>query len=212
MKFSCISCLWLVSLALLLCFAGGCNVGGFAADALTPRIRNAQYVPPKTQTMLVLVENRTNPGMVVAEAEQLANVIITDLKDHEVCGITDPQKLQDLRDRLGTKVDKMSISDLGKALGANQVLYVNLVHLQLANTEGLPQSGEMELRVHVVDVKTNDTVWPLGSADFPLTFKTPLTVDVDSRKLEIIRNGLLCDAGTTVGRLFHDTNLDKEQE
>ena len=60
-----IVCLAMLSALPLL---AGCNIVGLFADAI-PKTIDAKHTPPQVP-MLVLVENRQNPGALVAEADQ----------------------------------------------------------------------------------------------------------------------------------------------
>jgi hypothetical protein len=181
---------------------GGCALFGFAAQALFPPKINAQYEPPKAAPMLILVENRQNPGMSVAESDELTSYIADDLNAYEVCPVVDRTKLQALRDQQEKSADKMSISEIGKAVGAQQVLYVDLRRSSIGNVEGVPLHGRLDIAVHIVDVKSGRTTFPKTSTEaYAMTFETPLTAGGNDPAL--IRQALLGNAGTSIGRLFH---------
>ena len=189
--------------------AGGCTAAGFVANAVVPPITKAQYVPPKTQRMLVLVENRENPGMSVAEADCITSYILDDLAAYEVCPLLDAKKLHALRDAQGEKINKLSISQIGKALGARQVLYVDIQRINVGSVQGVPQHGRMDATVRIVDVERSATVWPTTGDSAPISVETPLTQDIDGRLAAAIREALLRSAALSVSRLYHDTNRDQ---
>jgi len=182
---------------------GGCNVIGYGLSAIPQKIE-AQYTPPKTP-ILVLVENQQNPGMTVDEGDELTGYILDELATYEVAPLVEMKKLQDLRDS-GTNVDKMTISQIGKAVGAEQVLYVDLRRVNVGEAvEGIPLHGRLDATVRIVEVKTGRTSFPVsGSGTWPVTFETPITQDTSRANPRTIRESLLRAAGTTIGQLFHD--------
>ena len=189
----------LLSIAVM---SGGCAFFGLAAHAVIPEKIEAQYEPPKTP-MLVLVENQANPEMLVAESEQLAKFIIDDLVTYEVAPIVDTKKLQQLRDT-EPQMQKLTISEIGRRLGAKQVLYVNVVRMSVGEIEGVPLHGKIETLVHMVDVDSGRTKFPSMGESWPVGYETPLTRDYSKAGPASVREGLLRTAGTTIGRLFHD--------
>lgn len=201
--------LTIVCLAALpaLLLLGGCNVIAYAASAL-PQKFDAKYVPPKTP-MLVLVENRQNPGTLITEADQLTLFIMDDLATYKVAPLVELKKLYELRDN-EKNVDKMTISQIGKAVGAQQVLYVDLQRLIVSETEGgVPVHSRLEATVHMVDVKTGTTTFPaMGQANWPINLVTPITTVDNRNNSAALRESLLQSAGTSIGQLFHDYQVD----
>jgi hypothetical protein len=179
----------------------GCDVAGFAAQAVFPEVVKAQYTPPKTP-MLVLVENRQNPTMGIAESDELAAYIIDELKTYEVCPIIEPKAFQQYCDE-HPDWNKMSISELGKGVGAAQVLYVDVQRIGFGQITGVPASGRIDVAVHVVDVKDRRTVFPSAITDsVPLTYETPLLTGQED--VASAQHGLIQAMGTRIGRLFHE--------
>lgn len=190
----------LAAMALL----GGCNIVGYVASAV-PQTVDARYEPPKTP-MLVLVENRQNPGMAIPEADQLTGFIIDDLVTYEVAPLVEQKKLYKLRDN-EKDIDKMTISQIGKAVGAEQVLYVDLQRLNVGGQEeGIPTHGRLEAVVQIVDVKSGKTTFPaMGQGGWPVSFETPMaSLGMSRQNPEAVRESLLRTAGTSISRLFHD--------
>lgn len=193
--------------ALLMCVGGlmigGCSIAEFIAQAAFPKIIDAQYKPPKKQPMLVLVENLQNPDMGLAETDELTAYVIDDLKAYEVCPIIEPKVLQRFCDD-NPHWAKLSISQLGKGVGAEQVLYVDLQHVGFNQVAGVPSSGRIDVTVHMVDVATSKTVFPKSMTDsLALSYETPLLV-AKAPEIEAAQHSLLQAMGTTIGRLFHD--------
>lgn len=209
------ACLLLVLAAFALP-AAGCNilrVVGLVGEAIIPPTEPAEYVPPKKAPMLVLVENRKDPGRAWAESEQLAALITTDLADHKVCPIIPQHKLIDLRDKDPVAMRRMSITEIGKALDAQQVLYVDLMSVDTPAVTGTPVKGRIEMRLHVVDVATGKTAWPLAPnepTEMSFEAKAPLSQEDD--RMVIFSETLLRGAAHSVARLFYEYNPQSEAQ
>ncbi len=193
-------------LAGILAGSAGCSVLGFAVYSIFPQKVKAMYVPPKTP-MLVMVENRANPGMLVAEGEQLANFIMDDLSAYNVAPLIPHEKLEELRDTR-SDIDRMTISQIGKAIGARQVLYVDLQRIRIGGGDGIPNDGRVECRVYIVDVETGTTAFPVASAEgWPVSLETPISARTREQDLPLVRERLLRTLGTRIGSMFHDRKL-----
>lgn len=193
------------ALALVLMTSGGCALFGFLAYTFTPPRVEAMYKPPLTP-ILVLVENRDNPGMLVAETDQLTAFILDELAAFEVAPLIPRDKLEHLRDS-NPDIDKLTISQIGKELGAQQVLYVDLQRISIGALGGIPAHGRVDARVHMVDVATGKMTFPRNSEEgWPISIETPITQDIKESDLPGVSENLLRAAGTTIGRMFHKYN------
>jgi TolB-like protein len=118
-----------------------------------------QYVPDRNKPMLVLVENYHNPDAGRIDAQRVTIQVVEELIRYHIAPVItreDAESLRGLADYRGMKVE-----EVGRAAGAGQVLYVNLLPVKVDNTVG----GEMlkartEMRVRVVDVESGQTLWP----------------------------------------------------
>ncbi len=182
---------------------GGCMYIGYAASAIPNKIE-ARYTPPKTP-LLVLVENKQNPGTMVTEADQLSSFIMEDLRAHKVAPLVELKKLYEARDQ-EKDFDKLKITQIGKAVGAQQVLYVDLRRFNVNEDDGggIPLHARIEATVRMVDVQTGVTTFPAaGQADWPVSMETSITSTVSRSSPEAVRESLLRSAGSSIGRLFH---------
>jgi hypothetical protein len=146
----------------ILFFAGvpGCVIVGALTNKIIPEAPvPARYVPAKDKPMLVLVENYRNPGAAGLDAQRVALHVAEALRRYRVAPVVDPDAAESLRSR--DDYHAMKVQDVGRAAGAQQVLYVNLQQFALDNTVGGEMvKGRAELRVRVVDVATGNTLWP----------------------------------------------------
>jgi len=202
------ACGLLLGIMLLAC--GGCGVAGAAATILYPPRVEPMYVPVKTAPMLVLVENRQNPGMVVPEADELSGYITREIERQQIAPVVPLTRLQALRDRDPQAAKKMSISDIGKAVDARQVLYVDLISIQATDVVGMPTTGKVEMLVHVVDPATGKTLWPTNP--YPVRYQTTATREFESGEETGLRSKLMQGAAKSVVHLFYEWDPEAEEE
>jgi len=162
--------------ALLLCAAlNGCALVGAVADKVSgdPQVP-AQYVPQKEIT-LVLVENYQNPSSAAIASEQLDREIASELIEHKVAPIVNPDRVTEVRLHSPQTFNKLDIAGIGRTFGAKQVLYVDVRSFNIDDAIG----GDMvkanaEARVRIVDASTGRTLWPVESqSGYPVTMQTP---------------------------------------
>src|SRR2546426_898908 len=89
---------------------------------------------------------------------------ISDWEDDAV-PLKSPDDLYQLRAADPIKFRKMTIPSVGKAVGAKQVLYVNLTQSRVDLTPGTEMlKGRIGVLVRVVDVTSGVTRWPSGAS------------------------------------------------
>jgi Peptidoglycan-synthase activator LpoB len=192
--------------------AGGCmtTAGALMYGINGPANNPATYVPPKDPTVVV-VENYRNPTAGEFDADQIAEEVTQDLKEHNTVPMIDPDKLQALRDEDESKYATMKIQDLGKAVGAKQVIYVDLVGSGI-ETDPSQRSlhGHASVRVKVVDVSTGETRWPAGASEgYPLQVEIPYN-DADPRIAATMESQMISKLADEIGNLFHEWKPETE--
>lgn len=169
--------------AALLGAAGACYpLGAVLYKTVGPMPIDAQYVPDTTKPMLVFVERFNAAGGAaggvesVQECENLARGIQQELLARNIAPQVDSMAVANLRakDPLGFRA--MTVSQIGGAAGAHQVLYVNLLSSQLRMTEGSNlMRGQMAARVKVIDVASGHVLWPAEASDgHTVSVQTPI--------------------------------------
>jgi len=191
-----------ILLLMLTCLAG-CNVvGAVQYAAMGPPRQEAMYVPPKRPT-LVLVENYKTPSAVAMDADRLAMLVGQELAAQQVAPIVDQAHLSALRERKGSEFRNMRISEIGRAVQADQVIYINLVESEVQQTAGLLKAV-IAVRVKVVDAHTGETLWPKDSADgYLISNETPVVRPEENVTESTIRAQMLALTARHVGRLFY---------
>jgi hypothetical protein len=192
-------------IALLLCaMAGGCALVGAVADKVSgdPQVP-AQYVPQKDIT-LVLVENYQNPSSAAIASEQLDRQIASDLIEHKVAPIVNPDRVSEVRLHNPQMFNKLDIAGIGRTFGARQVLYVDVRSFNIEDAIG----GEMvkasaEARVRIVDAVTGRTLWPVESqAGYPVSLQTPYIAIKEGVSESKVREEATRALGDRIAKLF----------
>jgi hypothetical protein len=187
-----------------LALAGCAAPAAIAYKLFGPPPVPARYVPPPTEPMLVLVENPFSGAVAIPEADELSRVIYQDLDEHKVAPQIDPAKVADLRDRSPNMFAKMSIAEIGRTVGAKQVLYVHIDRLDLDTPTATDMvKTRMSASVKVVDTTTAMTAFPQSGETEPFTHETPHTRIEAATNASELKRFLLRQAGMEIARWFY---------
>jgi len=196
--------MWVPLLAAVAMLTAGCG----APSALLYKLYGPPPIPPKYvvphEPLLLLVENAHSGSVAIPEADELARVIYDDLQEHHVAPLVDFAKLHELRDHNPQAFGKMTIADIGRALGAKQVLYL---HVDQINIEQ-PQGGDVvrlkiAVQAKMVDVPTAITVWPTSGETEPYIHETRLQRIEPGTTKSGLNHQILRQSGTDIARWFY---------
>jgi hypothetical protein len=156
----------LVISSLLLCgMIGGCQIlGAIVGKAQGAPPVDALFVPKKVPT-LVLAEHAPASGVDDVSSEDIGRRTADFWNDQKVSPLIDVSKLEELRVNRPDDYYKMSTVAIGRALGAEQVLYIDVrdSHDESAGgTETIRAKGSV--RVRLIEVATGQTLWPPDAA------------------------------------------------
>jgi hypothetical protein len=202
------------TLLAMICFCGsGCEVlGTIAHIAVGDPPIPAQYVPPKAPT-LVLVENFRSPGAVQLDGDMIAHLVCEELKEKGKLDVIDPDKLVPIREEDPAKFQKMSIPELGKAVGAKQVIYVDLIESDFSSdTSQSVVHATATARVRVVDVASTQTLWP-ASPPGGKELSNKIDFDpVDTSHALSMRTDMLTQLSSQISKLFYTWKADNTDQ
>ncbi len=201
----------LLTAACLLPFCSGCNImSALAYKTMGPNKLPAEYTPAKEPT-LVLAESYGKANDLQPYADQLGNLVSRELEAHKVAPLVDDKKLMALRGEKANGYDKMKIPDVGRAVGAKQVVYIDLKQCGIQSVPGSDMfQGSIEANVRIVDVQTGQTRWPDVGDSHPFKKTTEFTRR-DARDTPLaVRNLMLEDLAAAIGRLFYEVKPDFE--
>lgn len=196
-------------MTVLLMAGGGCQAAGFAAAMLKPPVKvEAQYKPPTTRPIAVLVDSdraRGSGAQALGMRDSLASYIVQELRKNEVGIIIDSSKIYDLRTSNPKAFKTMSVDEIGRRVGADQVIVVDILKVNVSeSTGGQLLHGELSALVRVVDAKTGQTLWPANLSDgFPMDIDTPFTQTDDTTNMATVRDGIGLGAGDQIAKLFY---------
>jgi len=199
--------LWVIACAL-----GGCS----AAGAIMHKVAGPPAVPakfvPAPKPLLVLVENYSRQSSGHADEDLLARYVEGELKEHKVAPVVDSTKLRELRMARPGDFHELSISNLGRKVGAEQVLYVNIVESRIEPLLGDESvRTQTSVRVKMIDVSNGETRWPTDmEAGFPLEYKSEWGTGIGRSEMEI-KQGIYRALSDRIAKLFYKWKPDQEE-
>ncbi len=103
----------------------------------------------------------------------------------------------------------MTIAELGKAVGAQVIIYATIDAWQLSQ-DGVSVSPAARARVKIVDAENDVRIWPADSGGFPVNAAlppqvTPMSTNADRDELNLALANLL---GRNIARLFFEYERD----
>ncbi|MHC4767766.1 MAG: hypothetical protein ACYTEI_03515 [Planctomycetota bacterium] len=201
----------LVASAAACVLMASCNILSPAAYLAFGQPKAPALYEPEDRTTVVFVDDRHNaiPMNATRIRREIADRISMDLMEQEV--ITDMISSRDAmvmarnRDREG---QLMSIDGLGAAVGAQQVIYVEMISFR-GTSDGYSPKPTASCRIKVIDVPNRVRLFPAPDADppfFPVTIESPAispelyTSTEGRRQIENILAALL---GDQIAKLFY---------
>jgi hypothetical protein len=176
---------FLASLAAVALLGAGCN---FITPALWiaqgPPKKPAEYTLPKDKKLVVFVDDRHN----VVSRLQLRSAMADDVseyirKEGLVKEVLSGRELISYARRVETSTKRVSIEDLGAAVSADVVLYIEMDVFTLSPDGAMPRPTA-EAHVKVVDVKGKERLFPPPGAD-PKGY--PVSAQIDTYSFDAYR-------------------------
>jgi hypothetical protein len=189
----------------------GCNIVGPAAAVLSgPPQRDAEYILPDVPTV-VFVDDRGNTIGSNARTlrKEIADKVSADLMEKKVLATTilprDAMGVVAAHDREG---DLLPIDAIGREVGADQVIYVEMIAFQ-GSSDGMSPQPYAACRVRVIDVNARQRLFPDDEAvsasralDVTMRPLDPAAYRTSSSRLKVSR--ALADLlGERIAKLFY---------
>jgi hypothetical protein len=189
----------------LLTTGTGCPAVGVIADKLAgPRPIEAMYEPGKTTQLLVIAENFRAQGHSASDNDRLARLVSDQLAAKEVSMMVSQEKLAVVRDARPGAYGKMSVVDVGRAVGAQQVLYIDFGGIGVGAQQGSNMlKGVGHATVKVIDVAAGQVTFPRDMSEgMPIGFETPIRRATDVSDADAVRRETLLGLSSRISRLF----------
>lgn len=216
MRFVMLGISLLVSLVLL----SGCNIIGFASQAVAPAEKVlAKYNLPDKATLIVIDDPRnlvTSPSTL----RRIASATRSVLEIEEVVvlgGFVGQDELAGYREELGDRYNRTSLAALGIQLNARQVIHAEVTGFQMELGGNVIQP-KIGLNVKVFDIDERARTFPrgvdpatgveIGSTVYPMQSQLPATdLRGQSASRSIVVRDLADQAGRDIARLFFDWRM-----
>ncbi len=183
----------------------GCNIVGAMSYAVSgPPMQPAQFKPARRPT-LVMVESYSAPSGVMIDGDRFASLLTEQLRVNDVVPTVAPAALYGLRERSGANFSKLTVSQIGRELGADQVIYVDLLGSGIEQAGGTMMRGKMSMRIRIIDTQSAAILWPVDAADgLPVVYSTPMQRLTETDNPEILKTRMLNLMAMKTARLFYD--------
>jgi hypothetical protein len=145
---------------IVLTLASGCNIIGYGAHVIGgPSEVKAKYILPKRPTV-VYVKDQPSPTGEKVEGDAVAAQIESQLKAFDLAPTIDSTRITDMQTSHPAAFNDMSPSQLAKAVGAEQVIFVQITDSRV-EMEGVSDMlrGRISATVNVYDAEGN-LLWP----------------------------------------------------
>jgi len=188
---------------------GGCNIVAPASYlVLGTGTVEAEYVLPDVPTV-VFIDDRANVVNPVSLRRVIADKVSQDLMTEEVLTMTiSPQDAMSVAKQQERANEIMSIEDIGKAVGAKQVIYIKMIAFK-DTPDGTTPRPVGVCEVKVIDVESRQRTFPARGAkqEVRMVQVTGRPIDPDTYRTRTGRvsvfNELAEIMGRDVGRLFY---------
>ena len=190
----------------------GCTLIGAVAGKVAPEPMVPAAFAPAPEPTVVLVENYHNPASLRLESEAVARHLTEELEVRQVVPVVAQSEVTSFRQSQGAAYRKMPLDAIGMAVGARQVIYVDLERFDLTRAIGSEMyGGRAEARVRVVD-DAGEVLWPIDSAG-----GHPVAVKLEPRRVSsglgdhAVRQQLHAALADKVAKLFYAWRPDSSE-
>jgi hypothetical protein len=201
----------LICASLLLLLIGCSPLGAISYKIFGPPSTPAMYKPAKVPT-LILVENFDHPAASAPDSEMLQQLLFEEFRDRKIAPVIAPDELLRLKSMFGeVEFRKLSITAVGRGVGAKQIIYVDLAQAQVESAVGSDVvRGHGTVRVRVIDVASGETLWPPEAQQgYPVSYETPMPEKEQRGNVTLARAKLHQGLALRVGRLFRKWKPDE---
>lgn len=184
----------------------GCIVLGIVADKVAgDRPIPPAYAPDPLKPILVIAENYRNPSSNLSDAERIQILVGDRLTQNKVAPVIPDDSVRAVRDRSPSAYRKMSIVEIAKAVGAEQVVYIDITSIGVGAQAGSDSlKGVGSANVKLIEVETGAVLFP-GDRDAgaPVGFESQLSRAAGPATTDRVRAETILGLSEQIGRLFY---------
>jgi hypothetical protein len=204
-----------VSLACAMLLASGCRqISALATLLAPPKKVKPVFVPPKDKILLVFVDDMLNPVSYEPAKRRLTEQLNKQLVEHKVVAKTVPyERMLEFMSRT-PKFNSLSVSEIGRKLDADLVLYIQVNQFSLKDIEESPLwHGRMHVTVRVVDVAKARTLWPTDrAAGMPLDpVEIPEVENPSTTYAGHLARQIADEMADQIAKLFYEYTVDTNE-
>jgi len=186
---------------------GGCTLANwFVAVFSPPQKVHARYEPAKDKTYLVFVDDLLCPVTYEPIKRELTESLSKQLTEHDIASSTVPY--EDLLDLMATNpnFNSMHVPTVGRKLGADMVLYVQIDEFALKDDQASPLwKGLLRVTVKVVDSDAGRLWPPDRPGGYPVpAIETPQTEHPSPAYGAELASILADKAADRIAKLFYE--------
>jgi len=196
----------------LMLMASGCVAfGAVAHKVMGPPWIPAKYVPPPEASVVVLVEDY-HRSSAYTDDEQISRFVEEQMKGHLKSPVVDSSKVRELRLSKADQFKTMTVAEVGRQVGAQQVIWVNVVERNIESLLGGEQlRGDVSARVRVIDSKSGQTLWPMDMAEgYPLSSGVNFGSGTPTSEADM-KQTLYHALGDKIAKLFYKWQPENEE-
>lgn len=196
-----------ISLALAACITlPGCGLVGVVADKVAgDRPVPAVYTPDALAPLVVIAENYRDPNSDGSDAYRVQQLVSERLSENNVAPVISADRVDAVRDRSPSAYRKMSVIDIARAVGAKQVMYVDLASVAVGSQVGGDSlKGVGSANVKLIDVDSGTVLFPRDNdAGAPVAFESELRRRTAEVTPDRVRAETLVGLSGRISRMFH---------
>ncbi|MBP26823.1 MAG: hypothetical protein CMJ63_01195 [Planctomycetaceae bacterium] len=194
---------------------GGCNIAQ-AVETLTrpDPVQEAKYELPNRSTVIMFDDyySIVTPVRVRRDIAEEATVVLMEYAD--MTDMISPLDAIRMAHKMDKSVERVAIHEVGRALGVEQVIYVEPAAFTIPPIVGTAEPMAA-FRVKVIDAQTGKRVFPAdddgGAAGWPVqvSLSREEASRIASEGPNAIRQELATKSGDAIARLFFDTGYSQ---
>jgi len=192
----------------------GCNIASGIVYVTTPNpVSEAKYELENRPTV-VFIDDRRNQVNPVRFRREIADVASEDLIAEEVVlDVISPRDALTAARQLDRGNQPASLGRVGELVGADQVIYVEMLRFTLSR-DGISPDPYASCRIRVIDIPAQKRVFPAVDGKEPDAFLLEVTLPIEksqgltnSRVRQQIGEALAKETGTRIAQLFYDHEI-----